>query len=64
MTNGVIFDIKEFSVHDGPGIRITHIYEGMPALLHVVPQPRGAIFRAAADGQPRRGAYGGRGLYS
>ena len=35
---GVIFDIKEMAVHDGPGIRTTVL----PAALPMVPQPRGA----------------------
>lgn len=30
MTTGVIFDIKEMSVHDGPGIRTTIFFKGCP----------------------------------
>ena len=30
MTYGIIFDIKEFSVHDGPGIRTTVFLKGCP----------------------------------
>ena len=30
MTTGVIFDIKEFAVHDGPGIRTTVFLKGCP----------------------------------
>src|SRR5512138_1818211 len=33
-TNGIVFDIKEFSVHDGPGIRTTVFLKGCP--LHCV----------------------------
>src|SRR5512135_392592 len=28
--NGIVFDIKEFSVHDGPGIRTTVFLKGCP----------------------------------
>jgi len=28
--NGIVFDIKEFSVHDGPGLRITVFLKGCP----------------------------------
>jgi pyruvate formate lyase activating enzyme len=30
MTTGIIFDIKEFTVHDGPGIRTTVFMKGCP----------------------------------
>jgi pyruvate formate lyase activating enzyme len=30
MTTGVVFDIKEFAVHDGPGIRTTVFLKGCP----------------------------------
>ncbi len=30
MTKGVIFDIKRFAVHDGPGIRTTIFFKGCP----------------------------------
>lgn len=30
--NGVIFDIKEMAVHDGPGIRTTVFFKGCPIL--------------------------------
>ncbi|MCQ2431175.1 MAG: glycyl-radical enzyme activating protein [Clostridia bacterium] len=30
MTNGVIFDIKEFTLHDGPGVRTTVFLKGCP----------------------------------
>ncbi len=30
MVNGIVFDIREFSVHDGPGIRTTVFLKGCP----------------------------------
>ena len=30
MTNGIIFDIREFTLHDGPGIRTTVFMKGCP----------------------------------
>jgi len=34
---GIVFDIKEFAVFDGPGIRTTVFSEGLPPALSVVP---------------------------
>ncbi len=30
MTGGIVFDIKKFSIHDGPGIRTTVFFKGCP----------------------------------
>lgn len=30
MTSGIIFDVKRFSIHDGPGIRTTVFFKGCP----------------------------------
>jgi len=34
LTTGIVFDIKKFSIHDGPGIRTTVFFKGCP--LHCV----------------------------
>ena len=34
MNKGIIFDIKEFAINDGPGIRITIFMKGCP--LHCI----------------------------
>ena len=30
MTQGLVFDIKKYSIHDGPGIRTTVFFKGCP----------------------------------
>lgn len=37
MEKGTIFDIKEFAVHDGPGVRQTVFLKGCPPALPMVP---------------------------
>ena len=37
---GIIFDIKKFAVHDGPGIRSTVFFKGCPLRCLLVPQSR------------------------
>jgi hypothetical protein len=33
MTSGVVFDIKEFTIHDGPGIRTTVLSSPMTVIV-------------------------------
>lgn len=41
--NGIIFDIKEFTVHDGPGSRITVFLKGCPLRCKWCHNPEGLI---------------------
>jgi pyruvate formate lyase activating enzyme len=41
MTSGIIFDIKEFTVHDGPGIRTTVFLKGCPLACMWCHNPEG-----------------------
>ena len=36
-TKGIIFDIKKFAVHDGPGRPQHGFFQGLPAALPLVP---------------------------
>lgn len=41
MYQGIIFDIKEFSVHDGPGVRQTVFFKGCPLRCNWCHNPEG-----------------------
>jgi len=41
MTNGIVFDIKEFALHDGPGIRTTVFLKGCPLRCSWCHNPEG-----------------------
>ena len=43
---GVIFDIKEMAVHDGPGIRTTVFFKGCPLRCMWCHNPEGLLFEA------------------
>ena len=43
MTTGLIFDIKEFAVHDGPGIRTTVFLKGCPLRCSWCHNPEGIL---------------------
>jgi pyruvate formate lyase activating enzyme len=51
MSKGIVFDIKEFSVHDGPGIRTTVFMKGCPLSCLWCHNPEGR-FRAAVERSP------------
>jgi pyruvate formate lyase activating enzyme len=56
MLTGVIFDIKEFAVHDGPGVRVTVFLKGCPLRCSWCHNPEGWSPRP----QVLRGAAGDR----
>jgi pyruvate formate lyase activating enzyme len=41
MTSGIVFDIKEFAIHDGPGIRTTVFMKGCPLSCQWCHNPEG-----------------------
>jgi pyruvate formate lyase activating enzyme len=47
MTTGVVFDIKEFTIHDGPGLRTTVFLKGCPLACQWCHNPEGQ------SGQPQ-----------
>ena len=47
MTTGIVFDIKEFTVHDGPGLRTTVFLKGCPLACQWCHNPEGQ------SGQPQ-----------
>ena len=45
MTTGIVFDIKEFTIHDGPGIRTTVFMKGCPLSCTWCHNPEGQSVR-------------------
>ena len=43
MTSGIVFDIKEFTIHDGPGIRTTVFLKGCPMSCMWCHNPEGQL---------------------
>lgn len=56
MLSGIVFDIKEFTVHDGPGVRVTVFLKGCPLRCSWCHNPEGL----SADPQWMRGSAGER----
>ena len=60
MTNGIIFDIKEFAVHDGPGIRTTVFLKGCPLRCSWCHNPEGRSPRPQIMRSPAGSRLAGR----
>ena len=45
MPSGIVFDIKEFTIHDGPGIRTTVFMKGCPLSCTWCHNPEGQMMR-------------------
>jgi pyruvate formate lyase activating enzyme len=54
MTTGVIFDIKKFAIHDGPGIRTTVFFKGCPLACRWCHNPEGIAPAAQRIYRPER----------
>lgn len=47
MTSGIVFDIRRFSIHDGPGIRTAVFFQGCPLACAWCHNPEGMAARPA-----------------
>lgn len=54
MSKGIIFDIKEFSIHDGPGTRVTVFMKGCPLRCQWCHNPEGISTAPQRNGQTGR----------
>lgn len=54
MTEGVIFDIKKYAIHDGPGIRTTVFFKGCPLACRWCHNPEGISVESQRIYRPER----------
>ena len=54
MTKGIIFDVKQFSIHDGPGIRTTVFLKGCPLSCWWCHNPEGQAMKPELILRPER----------
>lgn len=54
MDKGIIFDIKEFSINDGPGVRITVFFKGCPLRCKWCHNPEGINIEPQYNNQTKK----------
>jgi pyruvate formate lyase activating enzyme len=54
MTTGTVFDIRKYSIHDGPGIRTAVFFKGCPLECHWCHNPEGRAYRPELIFRPLR----------
>ena len=54
MTSGTIFDIRRYSIHDGPGIRTAVFFKGCPLACRWCHNPEGRTYEPELIFRPRR----------
>ena len=54
MATGVIFDIKKYAIHDGPGIRTTVFFKGCPLACRWCHNPEGITTNSERIYRPER----------
>ncbi len=60
MTSGIVFDIKEFTIHDGPGIRTTVFMKGCPLSCTWCHNPEGQSMKPQVIRSPAGERVAGR----
>ena len=60
MTSGTVIDIKEFAIHDGPGIRTTVFLKGCPMSCMWCHNPEGQSKRPQVIQSPAGGRIAGK----
>ncbi len=60
MTTGIVFDIREFTLHDGPGIRTTVFLKGCPLSCMWCHNPEGQSMRPQLIQSPAGERFAGR----
>jgi len=54
LQNGIIFDVKQYAIHDGPGIRTTVFLKGCPLHCHWCHNPEGIQMKPQINYQRQR----------
>ncbi|MCX6034016.1 MAG: 4Fe-4S cluster-binding domain-containing protein, partial [Chloroflexi bacterium] len=54
MITGTVFDIRKYSIHDGPGIRTAVFFKGCPLVCDWCHNPEGRAFHPELIFRPAR----------